>query len=183
MDIKKLLESIDKLTEETATEDLFTDVPAEEPEVAPAVEPAFNDGMSLADTFDTKAKIARSLENLKLAVEEFKEATAEKIDLLKDELLLGGLDELDEVVKGLELALASGSNLLGDSELNDAFKAELPQGEEEETEAPSEDNAETDGTAPVEPSDEENAEDEEVESEEYDFDSEAGFNLLSDENE
>lgn len=183
MDIKKLLESIDKLTEETATEDLFTDVPAEEPEVAPAVEPAFNDGMSLADTFDTKAKIARSLENLKLAVEEFKEATAEKIDLLKDELLLGGLDELDEVVKGLELALASGSNLLGDSELNDAFKAELPQGEEEETESPSEDNAETDEKAPVELSDEENAEDEEVESEEYDFDSEAGFNLLSDENE
>lgn len=185
MDIKKLLESIDKLTEETATEDLFTDVPAEEPEVAPAVEPAFNDGMSLADTFDTKAKIARSLENLKLAVEEFKEATAEKIDLLKDELLLGGLDELDEVIKGLELALASGSNLLGDSELNDAFKAELPQGEEkeEETEAPSEDNAETDEIAPVELSDEENAEDEKVESEEYDFDSEAGFNLLSDENE
>ena len=173
MNIRELLENIDKLTEETATEDLFTDVPAEEPEVAPAVEPTFNDGMSLADTFDTKAKIARSLENLKAAVDEFKEATAEKIDLLKDELLLGGLDELDEVIKGLELALASGSNLLGDSELNDAFKAELPQGEEEEE------------TVSEEPKEDEESEeeDEELSDEEYDFDKEAGFQLISDENE
>ena len=182
MNIKKLLESIDKLTEETATEDLLTDVPAEEPEVAPAVEPTFNDGMSLADTFDTKAKIARSLENLKLAVHEFKEATAEKIDLLKDELLLGGLDELDEVIKGLELALASGSNLLGDSELNDAFKAELPQGEEveEETEQPSEETpSEDEEIAPIELDDDDDTE----EVEDYDFDSEAGFDLLSNEDE
>ena len=171
MNIKELLENIDKLTEETATEDLFTDIPAEEPEVAPAVEPTFNDGMSLADTFDTKAKIARSLENLKLAVEEFKDATAEKIDLLKDELLLGGLDELDEVIKGLELALASGSNLLGDSELNDAFKAELPQGEEEEI------------ASEEEPTEEETEEEDEPTDTDYDFDQEAGFQLISDENE
>ena len=71
----------------------------------------------------------------------------------------------------MELALASGSNLLGDSELNDAFKAELPQGEEEEI------------ASEEEPTEEETEEEDEPTDTDYDFDQEAGFQLISDENE
>ena len=160
MSIKQILESIDLLTEEITSEDTLIDTPAEEPEV----EPAFNDGMSLADTLDAKAKIARCLEALKAAAEEFKNATAEKVDLLKDELLLGGIEELDKAIVGIESALAAGSKILGDSELNDAFKTELPQ--------ESEDTQETEETEnEVETNDEEDGGD-------YDFDAEAGLDLL-----
>lgn len=170
MNIKEIIESINLLTEEGIEEETLQDVPAEEPEIAPEVKAEekleFNDTMSLADTFDTKAKIARSLENLKVAVEEFKEATAEKVDLLKDELLLTSIEDLGEVVQAIELALASGSNLLGsETGLNDAFQNELPQAEEE----PAEEKEE----APVE----DDTEDEES-MEDFDFDSEAGFDLL-----
>ena len=174
MDIKQIISSIEALSEDITSEEALQDIPEKEPEVAPT----FNDGMSLADTLDTKAKIARCLEALKQAVEDFKDATAEKIDLLKDEMLLGGLAELDEVIKGIELALASGSNILGDSELNDAFKAELPQEEKEEETEDGEANtaepeeSEEDADAPVE----DNAEQQD---DDYDFDSEAGLNLLA----
>lgn len=171
MKTRDIIESIIKLAEEAELgleEEVLQDIPEEEPELAPA----FNDGMSLADTLDAKTKIARCLENLKLAVEEFKEATAEKVDLLKDELLLQGMDELDNSIRGLEVALASGSNILGDSELNDAFKTQLPQAiEEPETEETIE-----------EPAGEEEIEaDEDEELGEFNFDDEAGLDLLGSE--
>ena len=157
MDIKELIESINKLSEDAVGEDILTDIPEQEPEVAPA----FNDGMSLADTLDAKTKIARCLENLKQAVDEFKEATAEKVDLLKDELLLGGIENLGNVIQEIELALASGSNILG-SELNDPFKTELPA----EPEQPAEET-------------EEEPDEEEEEDVIYNFDDEAGYDLLA----
>jgi len=166
MDIKKIIEEIDLLTKEPTTEEVLTDTPEQEPEVAPT----FNDGMSLADTFDTKAKIARSLDNLKQAIEEFKEATAEKVDLLQDELLLNEIEKLGETVQGIELALASGSNLLG-SELNDPFKAELPQAEETPEEPAEDDEDDEEET--------EEADEDDFEGGEYNFDDEAGLNLFN----
>lgn len=158
MDIKQIIEQINLLTEEEKIEEeILQDTPAAEPEV----EPAINDSMSLADTFDTKAKIARCLDTLKQAIEEFKVATAEKIDLLKDASILAGQEKLDAVVAEIEQALANGTQLLGDSELNDAFKAELPQ--ENITEEPAESAEETK---------------EEEEKGVVDFDSEAGLNLF-----
>lgn len=168
MNFKQIIEEINKLTEdEPIGEEVLQDIPAEEPEVTPE----FNDGMSLADTFDTKAKIARSLEGLKAAVDDFKTATSEKVDLLKDAMLLQNIEQLDVVLVDIEKQLASGSNLLGDSELNDAFKAELPNEEvEEETETRKEpaENEENDA--------EEETEEEDFEA--FDFDAEAGLDLL-----
>lgn len=167
MEIKDLIESINLLSEEITSEEVFQDTPEQEPEVAPE----FNDGMSLADTFDAKAKIARCLDNLKQAIEDFKDATAEKVDLLKDELLLEQIEKLDVTTKDIETALASGSNILGNSELNDAFKTELPAEETEEAQEKEE----------IE--DEETSEDSEDEADEdgegYDFDIQAGLDLFN----
>ena len=155
-DIEKLIEDLEQalskaeITEETTSEDavaeeeitdeapeaevaLEQEAPAEEPKEEvkeePA-EPAFNDTMSLADTFDAKARIARALEALQGAVEEFKNATADKVDLIKDAVLLNSIEGLDLAVEAIESALAAGELLK--SELNDPFNAELPDNETEE---------------------------------------------------
>ena len=70
MDIRNLIEEINKLTEQDIDEITLQDeIEPEQP--AEVVEPAFNDNMSLADQFDAKARIARALEALQAAVEEF----------------------------------------------------------------------------------------------------------------
>lgn len=158
-DIEKLLEEMDSIfgkaevqedlvAEDEVKEDALQDeapeadvaleqpeAPEEEPKEEPA-KPAFNDTMSLADTFDAKARIARALETLQAAVEEFKNATADKVDLIKDALLISSIEGLDASVKAVEDALASGELLK--SELNDPFNAELPGTDETTEEEPKE---------------------------------------------
>ena len=46
--------------------------------------------------------------------------------MLQDEALLQGIDAIDNDVIALESALASGSQILGNTELNDPFKTDLP---------------------------------------------------------
>lgn len=162
MNTREIIEAINKLTEDAVEEEVLQDIPEEEP----SEEPTFNDGISLADTLDAKTKIARALENLEAAIEEFKNATAEKIDLLKDELLLAGQEELDACIDNIKNALANGSNILDtNTGLNDPFKAELPAETEE----------------PVGEETEEAEEIEEEPEEDSDFDNEAGLDLFGDE--
>lgn len=174
-DLRKLIEQLNKLTEEDVNEiNLQDEIEPEQPaEVidAPVEKPVFGDNMSLADQFDAKARIARALEGLQNAVEEFKDATAEKVDLLKDQALTGGIEKLTALMGELETALVSGSNILGTSELNDPFKTDMP--------APQEEVEEVEQTGDAEDAEEldMDAEDEE----EYDFDAAAGLDLLADE--
>lgn len=165
MDITKLIEEINRLTEQDIDEITLQDeIEPEQPAqvIEPAtIEPVFNDTMSLADQFDAKARIARALEALQAAVEEFKDATAEKIDLLQDQALNVGIEKLDALMLEIEQALATGSKILGDSELNDAFKPSLPADVQQVTEL-----------EPVEAQEEE-------EVEEYDFNTHAGLDLLN----
>lgn len=164
MEIQKLIEEINRLTEDDMDEVTLQDEIEPEQPAEVVDEPEFNDNMSLADQFDAKARIARALEALKDAVNEFKDATAEKIDLLKDQALTGGIEKLDGLMVEIEKALASGSNILGDSELNDPFKTQIP-----------------DQTEEIQPEETEEAdtEDNEYTDEEADFDVEAGLDLLA----
>lgn len=167
MEVKKLIEQINKLVEEDIAEiNLQDEIEPEQPaEVIDAEEPVFGDTMSLADQFDAKARIARALEALKAAVEEFKDATAEKVDLLKDQALTTGIENLDSLLVEIEAALAGGSQILGNSELNDPFKTELPEEPAEEEQ----------GTEELE---DEEADQEEGDDEE-DFDLAAGLDLFA----
>ena len=187
MDIDKLLEELNlALGEEDVKEDTLVDEAPEaelaleepaapaEPEEQPKEEPAFKDSMSLADTFDAKAKIARALDNLKASIEEFKDATAEKVDLINDGNLLTEIEGLDRTIEGIETALAAGELL--PSALNDPFNAELPEEPEfNEEELHLEDDNEHD--LPEEDDDE--AEEEE-ETPEVDFNEVGGLTLLKD---
>lgn len=175
MDIKTLLESLNKLNEEAELlgEETLIDTPAEETEHDAVVETPkeikkveFTDTMTLADTLDAKAKIAKALENLKDSVEEFKNATAEKVDIMKDAALIQQIEGLDVTIEGIEAILAEG--ILMKSELNDPFRAELPtEAEEQQEEKPQEQG-------------EEDLEHEEKEEPEQDleFEDVAGLNML-----
>lgn len=175
--IVNLIEEINKLSEQdvneiTLQDEIEPEKPAQiiEPEKE---EPFVTDTMSLADQFDAKARIARALDALKDAVEEFKNATVEKVDLLKDQALLSGIDRLDNQVQALEQALATGSNILGNTELNDPFKAQLPA---QDTEKEDDSN-----TLEEEPEVQDTTEPDEEEEEIYDFDAQAGLDLITDE--
>ena len=143
---------------------------AEAPETEPvAEEPEFNDTMSLADKFDAKAKIARALENLKIAVDEFKDATAEKVDLIKDADLLAAIENLSTGVTNVESALAQGDLLK--STLNDPFNGDLQDTDVEvEDEEPTEEDV-------AEETDEEEA------TPDPDFNAEAGLDLIKNDEE
>ena len=90
--------------------------------------------------------------------------------MLQDEALLQGIDAIDNDVIALESALASGSQILGNTELNDPFKTDLPAEANELEEEPK-----------AEETDEEPEEDEDEE--ESDFDELAGLDLLGSEEE
>jgi hypothetical protein len=168
-DIRKLIETINALTEGGIKEETLEDtIETEVPEIKSTIE----DTMSTADKLAAKTKIARALEVLKDAIEEFKDASVEKVDLLKDEELLGAIEGLDLAVGTIEKNLNPESDIL-DNPLNAAFKDELPaEDEEEEAEETADDEELELGT---EEEDEEDEEDEE----EHDFDAEASLDLLN----
>ncbi len=169
MDLTNLIEELQTLIEDEIAEETMVD--EIEPEVMDITHTAeFNDTMSLADELDARTKVARALENLQAAVEEFKQATAEKVDLLQDSLLLAGVEQLDMVLASITEALASGSSILGDASLNDAFKSPMPATEKELEELSTEETEETEEDPNFEP---------EEEYEEVDFDTQAGLEILN----
>lgn len=165
-DIRKLIETINALTEGGIKEETLEDtIETETPEIKSTIE----DTMSTADKLAAKTKIARALEVLKDAIDEFKDATVEKVDLLKDDELMGAIEGLDLAVTTIENNLNPETDIL-DNPLNAPFKDELPVEDEEETEEATDDEEELDlGT------EEEDEEDEE----EHDFDAEASLDLLN----
>lgn len=190
MDIDKLLEELNlALGEEDVKEDTLVDEAPEaepaleepaapvEPEEAPKEEPTFKDSMSLADTFDAKAKIARALDNLKASIEEFKDATAEKVDLINDGNLLTEIEGLDRAIEGIETALAAGELL--PSALNDPFNTELPELPAEPEFNEEELHLEDDNEHDLPEEDDDEAEEEE-ETPEVDFNEVGGLTLLKD---
>ena len=174
MDYQELINGLKRaMGEADVAEEVLTDE-APEAEVQATPEPEqqespIKDTMTLADTLDAKAKIARCLENLKASVEDFKNATAEKVDLIADSALIKEIEGLDLAIEGIETVLASGELLK--SELNDPFKAELPAEPVEQKEQE------------VQPESEETKETEEEPTGEFEFDNLAGLELLPDEKE
>ena len=161
MEMKELIRQLKRIDEDL-TEDTIEDTI--EPQQAPEMKTELVDGMSIADKLAAKTKIARALEVLKDAINEFKDASVSKLDMLNDNGLISAIETLDLAVTSIEQALAPEQIEDGGTGLNAAFADELP---DEPIEEPAEETEEED---------EEDAEDEDTE--EADFDSEAEFNLL-----
>ena len=144
MDIKKLIEEINNLTEDEFVDDF------EDAEVNTVVEPVET---TTTDELDAKVKISRALDVLKQAIEDFKSATIEEIDLVNDSELTTTFEELDAVTNKVTNIL-SGNNEATDTQLLD------------------------DDVLNTEEDDVENVEEDDEEQEEINFDDEANLDLF-----
>lgn len=161
--------------DETISEETLQDeVPNSEVEI----KPEFTDDMTTADKLSIKTKIARSLEYLKDALDDFKDATAEKIDLLNDSILLGAIEGLDTQIQAIEGCLAPEDVV--DTPLNEPFGTELAEEPDEDIMGDVEftDDMESE-TTDTETDSDEDTEEMNIEEEEPDFDIAAGLNLLN----
>lgn len=117
MDIAAIVEEINKLIEDEFVDE-FPVVPS--PETTDNTE-------NLTDTLNAKTKISRALDTLKDAIEDFKSATAEEVDLINDSDLVASFEALDKVVADIASVLPSASATIKDTEeiSNDQEEAEV----------------------------------------------------------
>lgn len=149
MNARQLIEELKKFTEEDFIEDEMVD----EFETPAITDSNLTDTTNLADELDAKTKIARALEVLKKAVDDFKNATVTEVDLINDSTLMSTIEAIDQEIKTIESSLSG--------------KAE-PIAEPMDT--------------PME-MDNEQTSDEDSDLEEIDFDDEASLDFFSDEDE
>ena len=102
MNTKQLIEELKQFTEEDFIEDEIVD----EFETPIISDVNLNDTANLADELDAKTKIARALEVLKKAVDDFKNSTVTEIDLINDSTLLSTIEAIDEEIKTIESSLS-----------------------------------------------------------------------------
>lgn len=108
MDIRKLIEEINALTEDELIDDFEAQEPlaVEEIDLLPVEHEV--DEVSTADSLDAKTKIAKALEEVKESIEYFKQITSEELDLVKDANLNISIEELDNKISEIEAILAGG---------------------------------------------------------------------------
>lgn len=145
MDLTKLIEEINALSEDELVDNFELEVSNLD-----------LDKKDLTNELDAKTKISRALDILKAAIEDFKNTTAEEIDLVDDADLTVYFESLDDITRNITDVLAGKT----------AQENVDPQSEMEQEEANNE-----------EPTDEESDED----FDEPDFDTEAELDLFGDE--
>lgn len=153
MDVRKLIEEINAITEDELIDDFepsevesFTDIPVDNQQTG-----------SVADTLDAKTKIAKALEDVKEAIAYFKDITSQELDFVKDAAINFAIETLDTDITTIENAL-QGNN-------------QEPQEQVDNMEL-------EDVDADQEPENDESNEDEE----ELNFDDEAELDLFGDNN-
>ena len=152
MNLRKLIEEINKLTEDEFIDQFNTEVSDEDLKV--------ND--DLTKELNAKTKVSRALDVLKEAIDDFKDVALEELDLITDADLSKLLECLDDIVVDIK-------NVLTGKE-----KVEEKPEEKEEIEIEEKED--------IEPSEEANTQEaEDEEAEEVNFDDEAELDLFGSE--
>ena len=144
MDIKKLIEEInllseDELVDEFETPTIVDDVIVEE-------------RPSLTNELEAKTRISRAFDTLKDALDYFKDITAEELDLVQDSLLNSSIEQLSDDVWAIESCLHNDptdskvdDNIEDEVEINDDIEdKEVEEDEETEEEVSFDDEAQLD---------------------------------------
>lgn len=94
---EKLIETLNRLMEDELKDD-FENIEVSDTDLheAPTTE------TNTTDELDAKTKISRALDVLKKAVEDFKNATVEEVDLLNDSELLNKIEDMDGILTTIE---------------------------------------------------------------------------------
>lgn len=123
MNFKKLLEELNKLSEDELVDD-FEDVEVSDEHLDTPEE------VDTTKELDAKTKISRALDVLKDAIEDFKSATIEELDLISDADLTASFEQLDTITSDIQNIITGKT----DTVESEAKPEELETVEDEETE-------------------------------------------------
>ena len=151
MDLRKLIEEINKLTEHEFVDDFNSEI----------TDTNLGSDENMTDQLNAKTKISRALDVFKEAIDDFKSAVVEELDLIADAELSATIESLDDITLKITSILAGENSVEEDNE---------PVNTEEELDREDEDTEEA--TAPEE--------DEDVE---VNFDNEAELDLFGNDEE
>ena len=130
MDIKKLREEMNNLTEDEFVDD-FDDTEINNDSFTDIDEPVSD--VSVTDELDAKTKISRALDVLKDAVEDFKTTTAEEIDLVKDANISMAIEQLDSTINTMTQELTGNKEQVEPMDVTPSEELEeVPQDDEED---------------------------------------------------
>ena len=115
--INEVIEQLNSILED----ELVDDFEMEPIEMEAVEEPA---KLSLTDELDAKTKISRALDNLKKAIDDFKNATITEVNLVQDADIIKATEELTNVCGTIETALS------GKHDKNEIENIEEPEKEE-----------------------------------------------------
>ena len=99
MELKKLIEEINRLTEDELIDEFDTE------EINSDIE------KDITSELNARTKISRALDVLKEAIEDFKDVVLEELDLFEDSDLSGCLECLDDVTDDITSILSGGNKI------------------------------------------------------------------------
>ena len=122
MDLRKLIEEINRLTEHEFVDDFNSEI----------TDTNLSSDENITDQLNAKTKISRALDVLKEAVDDFKAAVVEELDLIADAELSTTIESLDDITSKITSILTGENSVREDNEPVNA--EEEPDREDEETE-------------------------------------------------
>ena len=130
MDLKKLIEEINKLTEHEFVDDFNSEI----------TDTNLGSDENMTDQLNAKTKISRALDVLKEAIDDFKSAVVEELDLIADAELSATIESLDDITLKITSILAGENSVEEDNEpVNTEEELDREHEETEEATAPEED--------------------------------------------
>ena len=122
MNLRKLIEEINRLTEHEFVDDFNSEI----------TDTNLSSDENITDQLNAKTKISRALDVLKEAVDDFKAAVVEELDLIADAELSTTIESLDDITSKITSILTGENSVREDNEPVNA--EEEPDREDEETE-------------------------------------------------
>ena len=130
MDLRKLIEEINRLTEHEFVDDFNSEI----------TDTNLGSDENMTDQLNAKTKISRALDVLKEAIDDFKSAVVEELDLIADAELSATIESLDDITLKIASILAGENSAEEDNEpVNAEEELDREDEETEETPAPEED--------------------------------------------
>lgn len=124
MDLRKLIEEINRLTEHEFVDDFNSEI----------TDTNLGSDENMTDQLNAKTKISRALDVLKEAIDDFKSAVVEELDLIADAELSATIESLDDITLKITSILAGENSVEEDNEPVNT-EEELDREDEETEEA------------------------------------------------
>lgn len=130
MNLRKLIEEINRLTEHEFVDDFNSEI----------TDTNLSSDENITDQLNAKTKISRALDVFKEAIDDFKSAVVEELDLIADAELSTTIESLDDITAKITSILTGENSVKEDNEpVNAEEELDREDEETEEATAPEED--------------------------------------------